>query len=161
METKAKKAKQIFEWTFIGLFIAIVVLIISVIAYKNYTQTDMYKESVTKRNFETVLHKLQKKDNVISLRVDKKLPVETGEAREEVFKNIPEDVFDDLVCHDYQAITDPEEKREIFAGECIIVYFKDNTYTTFYVASTGQLYWGTTLAVQCPSLMYYYYEVNS
>lgn len=141
------KAKTIVEWVIIGLFIFIIIFIVSIQIYRSVLKSDWYHEQQTKKSFSQITQKLN--ENINNIKID-----HAGEIQ--FIHDIPMDLFDDLHATDYQRIEDIEELREIWSQDCVTVFFEEGSPTSFFITENEEIYWGTDLKVECPSLLHWY-----
>ena len=145
------KAKRIAEWILIGLFIAIVASIASILIYRSVVNSDWYTERQARKSFEQMVEKVN--NDIKYIEVD-----DNVEYR--YIYDAPFELFDDLKIKSYERVEDIEKLLKIWRSEpCVTVFFNDNTATSFYIAEDGKLYWGALFEVDCPSLLDWFNEV--
>ena len=147
----SSKAKRIAEWILIGLFIAIVASIASILIYRSVVNSDWYTERQARKSFEQMVEKVN--NDIKYIEVD-----DNVEYR--YIYDAPFELFDDLKIKSYERVEDIEKLLKIWRSEpCVTVFFNDNTATSFYIAEDGKVYWGELFEVDCPSLLDWYNEV--
>ena len=151
------KSKRIAEWIVIGLFIAIVASIASILIYRSVVNSDWYTEKQWKKSYEQMVEKVNEPVNI------KYIEIELDDNKKD-FQNIedaPIELFDDIKIVSYEIVDDVER---IFAiqrnNPQITVFFNDKTATTFYITEDNKIYWGELFEVECPSLVDWYNEVG-
>ena len=149
----SSKAKIIAEWIFIGLFVAIVASVASILIYRSVVNSDWYTERQARKSYAQMVEKINDTDNIKYIEID--------------FDNdllyiydAPAELFDDLKITSYERVEDIEKLLALYRSEpCITVFFNDNTATSFYLTEDGKVYWGELFEVDCPSLLDWYNEV--
>jgi len=68
----------------------------------------------------------------------------------------PESLFDDMTCNDFNEIEDTQMVEEILTYDWIMVTFKDNSKSIYFISPQDEIYWGTSFKVECPSLLRWY-----
>ena len=144
-----KKATKLIEWIVIGLFIAIVTSVVSILIYRSVVNSDRYREWQTKKSFSQVAEKVNEAEKIDYIKVD-------GDGEDRFIYDIPAELFDDLSIKSYEHIEDIEKQIEIWSQGCVTVFYTDGTTTSFFITEEGELYWGTSLKVECPSLLAWY-----
>lgn len=74
----------------------------------------------------------------------------------EYFYDTPETLFDDMNCDNFDEIDDPAKVEEILTYDWIMVIFKDASKSIYHISPEGEIYWGTSFQVDCPSLLSWY-----
>ena len=149
-----KKITRIAEWVIIGLFIAIVASIASIMIYHSIVNSDWYSERQTKKSFSQVVKKVNEADNIQYIKVD-------DNTEERFVYDIPEELFDDLSAISYVPVENVEEWIEIWSQNCITVFYKDEEATTsFFITDDNELYW-VDIKIECPSLLSWFNEVRN
>ena len=147
------KAKRIAEWILIGLFIAIVASIASILIYRSVVNSDWYTERQARKSFEQMVEKVN--NDIKYIEVD-----DNVEYR--YIYDAPFELFDDLKIKNYKRVEDIEKLLEIWRSEpCVTVFFNDNTATSFYITEDGKMYWGELFEIESPSLLDWYAEIVS
>ena len=144
-----KKRTNIFEWIFIGLFLAMIVSFTSIQVYRAVINSDWFIEIQDKKNFTQTAEEVNTPSNIQYIRVE-------NIAGEYLVYDIPRELFDDLVITNYERIDDVEKRREIFRQNCITIFLNDNTSTSLFITDDGKLYWETYLRCECNSLLQWY-----
>jgi len=143
------KAKRIVEWIFIGLFLVIVVSFLSIQSYRAIVNSEWYVESQTKKGFSKTVEKLNDAYNIDYVKID-------YNSIERIVYDIPAELFDDISVKSYERISDVEKMIDIWSQDFVAVFFKDGSYTSFNITDDEEIYWGTDLKVECPSLLFLY-----
>ncbi len=146
------KVKKIMEWLIIGLFIAIVASITSILIYRAVINSDWYNEKQTKKYFSEVVERVNNIENITNIKVDDNIEVR-------FINEAPVELFDDMIAKSYERIEDIEKRHEIFRQGCVTVFYKDATQDSFFITDDGELYWGTDLKIECPSLLEWYNSI--
>ncbi len=146
------KIKRIATWIIIGLFIAIVVSISSIQIYRSVVNSDWYIEKQAKKSFYEVVEKVNNADEIKYIKVD-------DSTEERFVYDAPTELFDDLAVKSYERIDDVEKVVEILKQNCVTVFFNDGTTSSFFITYDGELYWGTDLKIECPSLLSWFEKV--
>jgi len=108
----------------------------------------VHREKAKKIFFETV-EKVNNPDPIKYIKID--------DNTEEIFVyDAPVELFDDLHVKSYEQIEDIEKPAEIWSQNCVTVFFNDGTATSFFITHSGEIYWGTSLKVECPSLLVWF-----
>lgn len=141
-----KKRINIFEWIFIGLFLAIIVSLVSIQVYRVVINSDWFIKIQDKNNFTQITEEINTPNNIKYIRVE-------NNADEYLIYDVPTELFDDLAIADYERVDDAEKRSEIFRQNCITVFRNDDTYTSFFITDDGKLYWETYLKCECNSLL--------
>lgn len=149
MEKKRINIFSIFEWIFIGLFLAIVVSFASIQVYRAVINSDWFIEIQDKKNFTQTAEEVNTPSNIKYIRAE-------NEADEYLIYDVPTELFDDLAITNYERVDDVEKRREIFRQNCITVFLNDNTSASFFITDDGKLYWETYLRCECNSLLEWY-----
>ena len=150
----SSKAKIIAEWIFIGLFVAIVASVASILIYRSVVNSDWYTERQARKSFEQMVEKVNNTDII------KYIEIEFDDNDLLNIYDAPAELFDDLKIIRYEQVDDIEKLLALYRSEpCITVFFNDNTATSFYIAEDGKVYWGELFEVDCPSLLDWYNEV--
>ena len=151
----SSKAKRIAEWIFIGLFVAIVASVASILIYRSVVNSDWYTERQARKSYAQMVEKINDTDNI------KYVEIEFDDDNDLLnIYDAPAELFDDLKIIRYEQVDDIEKLLALYRSEpCITVFFNDNTATSFYIAEDGELYWGALFEVDCPSLLDWYTEV--
>lgn len=145
------KARKIFEFTVIGLFIAIVASLVSICAYRAIIASDWYDSLQIKKNFLSATEKLWDESLIDNIGIS------DDDAGIEYFFDFDGDIFSDLSCDKYERLKDEERIREIYRSDWVTVFFKDGSQMSFFVTEDLRIYWGAT-EVTCPSLLEWYKE---
>ena len=150
----SSKAKIIAEWIFIGLFVAIVASVASILIYRSVVNSDWYTERQARKSFEQMVEKVNNTDII------KYIEIEFDDNDLLNIYDAPAELFDDLKIIRYEQVDDIEKLLALYRSEpCITVFFNDNTATSFYLTEDGKVYWGELFEVDCPSLLDWYNEV--
>lgn len=70
----------------------------------------------------------------------------------------PDYLFDDMTCDSFKEIDDPAKVEEILSYDWIMAVFKDASKSIYHISPEGEIYWGTSFTVECPSLLQWYKE---
>ncbi len=146
------KIKRIAEWIVIGSFIAIIVSISSIQIYRSVVNSDWYIEKQTEKRFYEMVEKVNDADRIKNIKVD-------DNTKERFIYDAPTELFDDLSIKNYERIDDVEKLVEIWRQNCVTVFFNDGTAESFFITYDGELYWGTDLKIECPSLLSWFEKV--
>lgn len=146
------KAKRWIEGILIGLFIAIVASILSIQIYRSVVNAEWYNEKQTKKKFLQVAEKVNDTDQIKCIKVDDNI-------EERFVYDAPAELFDDLAAKSYEHIEDVEKQIEIWTQGCVTVFYNDGTAASFFITDDGEIYWGTSLKIECPSLLTWYREI--
>ena len=76
----------------------------------------------------------------------------------EYFYDAPDSLFDDMTCDNFEEIDDTTMIDEILTYDWIMVVFKDASKSIYHISPEGEIYWGTSFEVKCPSLLRWYKE---
>lgn len=149
------KTKRIAEWIFIGLFVAIVASVASILIYRSVVNSDWYTERQARKSHAQMVEKINDTDNIKYVEIE----FDDGNDLLNIY-DVPAELFDDLKIIRYEQVDDIEKLLALYRSEpCITVFFNDNTATPFYIAEDGKLYWGALFEVDCPSLLDWFNEV--
>ena len=150
------KAKRIAEWILIGLFIAIVASVSSILIYRSVVNSDWYTERQARKSYAQMVEKVNDTDKI------KYIEIEFDNDNDLLYiYDAPAELFDDLKIIRYEQVEDIEKLLALYRSEpCITVFFNDNTASSFYLTEEGKLYWGELFEVDCPSLVDWYNEVS-
>lgn len=150
------KAKRIAEWILIGLFIAIVASVSSILIYRSVVNSDWYTERQAQKSYAQMVEKVNDTDKI------KYIEIEFDNDNDLLYiYDAPAELFDDLKIIRYEQVEDIEKLLALYRSEpCITVFFNDNTASSFYLTEEGKLYWGELFEVDCPSLVDWYNEVS-
>ena len=74
----------------------------------------------------------------------------------EYFYDAPDTLFDDMTCDNFKEIDDPVMVEEILTYDWIMLVFKDASKSIYHISPEGEIYWGTSFTVECPSLLSWY-----
>ena len=144
------KFKKIAEWTVIVLFLVIVVSVASIFIYRAVIGSDWYIEGQTEDGYNQMVKMVNNYENIDCIKVD----IDT----EEFIFDAPKELFDDISCKSFKPITDSEELVRLFKdGDFVTVFYRDGSYHSFSVID-GEVYWGGSLKVECPSLLAWLYN---
>ena len=151
----SSKAKRIAEWLFIGLFVAIVASVASILIYRSVVNSDWYTERQARKSYAQMVEKINDTDNI------KYVEIEFDDDNDLLnIYDAPAELFDDLKIIRYEQVDDIENLLALYRSEPrITVFFNDNTASSFYITEEGKLYWGELFEVDCPSLLDWYNEV--
>ena len=146
------KAKRNAEWILIGLFIAIVASIASILIYRSVVNSDWYTERQDRKNLEQKIESVNDVDNIKYIKVDDNI-------EERFIYDAPAELFDDITVISYEANMPIEKWREIFNKPMVTVFFVEGSPVSFNISDDGKVYSGA-FELQCPSLVSWYNEVS-
>ena len=144
------KIKKMAEWAVIILFGIIVVSLVSIFVYRAVISSDWYIEEQIKKSYNQMVEKVNDHDNI------KHIQTNIAETEGVIF-DVPSELFDDISCNNFRYVTDSEERYRIFKGDFVTVFYLDGTYTSFCILDR-EIYWGTDLKIECPSLLALIYD---
>ena len=145
------KAKRIIEGLLIGLFIAIVASIASILIYRSVVNSDWYTEKQDRKSLGQKLEAVNEVENIEYIKVD-------DNVEERFIYDAPAELFDDITIISYDRDMDDEKWREIFANPMVTVFFVEGSPVSFNISDDGKVYSGV-FELQCPSLVDWYNEV--
>ena len=151
MDMHSKKI-SIAEWIAIGVFLAIILLMVGILIYRSVVASDWYEEKQVAKAFAQVSEKLRDPEQIHSIKID-------GEGDPLYVTDIPADLFDEMTISEYLHIEDVAALEDVLVETCVVVFFTDDTQTSFYLTEDGEIYWGTSLVVECPALLDWYGEM--
>lgn len=144
----------IIKWVVI-VFCALVLLACSsVFIYKAVISSEWYHQRQLKKAFNQELVHINDHDKIIYVGISP----QGDDASWEYFYDTPETLFDDMTCDDFEEIDDTVKVEEILAYDWIMVIFKDASKSVYHISPEDEIYWGTSLKVDCPSLLRWYKE---
>lgn len=144
-----QKTKRIIERAAIVIAVCVALAVIAIIVFRVVTGPGREARERMEKSFTEMSAKLNGGKRIDHISLD----ASNGSYAE---KNVPDSMFDDISCDDFTAVDDVVLERNIFKGDCITVFYEDGTYTVFFMTADGELYWGTDLRIECPSLETWY-----
>lgn len=147
-----KRTKRI-ELICIGVFVAIIASFASIQIYRAVVNSDWYNEMQTQRSFQQIVKQVNDVDNIDYIKIYSKID---GVGEEKLFYDVPAELFDDISSKSYDRIEDINELIEIITQNFVTVFYKNGNPTSFYITDDGEIYWETSLKIECPSLLEWY-----
>lgn len=124
----------------------------SVYIYKAVITSEWYHQRQLKKAFHQEYAHVNMADKIIFIGISS-----NGEDGPwEYYYDAPESLFDDMTCDNFDEIDDPVRVEEILAYDWVMVVFKDASKSIYYISPEGEIYWGTSFTVECPSLLSWY-----
>lgn len=144
----------ILKWIVITLCGLFFLSLGSAYIYKAVINSEWYHQRQLKKAFKQEYAHINDNNKIIFIGIS-----ENGEDGPwEYFYDAPETLFDDMTCNDFTEIDDPAKVEEILAYDWIMAVFKDASKSIYHVSPEGEIYWGTSFTVDCPSLLSWYKE---
>lgn len=122
--------------------------------YRAVIQTEWYHKRQLKKAFNQEYAHINDADKIINVGISPN----GEEGPWEYFYDAPEYLFDDMTCDNFEEIDDPAKVEEILTYDWIMVIFKDASKSVYHISPEGEIYWGTSFQVECPSLLKWYKE---
>lgn len=142
----------ILKWIVI-VFCSIVLLgACSVYIYKAVISTEWYHLRQLKKAYHQEYVHINEADKIIYVGIS-----QNGEDGPWTYDyDAPESLFDDMTCDNFVEIEDPAKVEEILNYDWLMVVFKDASKSIYHISPSGEIYWGTSFTVECPSLLRWY-----
>lgn len=149
---KIKDKSNILKWVVILFAAVLVIAIASIFIYRAVIETEWYHAKQLEKGFEEEKIRLNEHDQIIYLALDQ------GDEDWEYFYDVPETIFDDMACYEFDEIDDVDTIRAIWREDCVAVHFKNGARIIFFITEEDEIYWGMSLKIECPSLLRWYKE---
>lgn len=149
---KLKDKSNILKWITIAFCMLFILAISSVFIFKAVKESDWYHEYKLKEAFQDELLHINEQDKIIYVGISPK----GDDNNWKYFRDVPDYLFDDMTCDNYDEIDDPDKVKEILGYDWIMVIFKDASKSLYFISPQDEIYWGTSFPVECPSLLNWY-----
>ena len=144
----------IIKWIVIAFCVLFFLACSSLFLYKAVITSDLYHTMQLKKAYKQEYAHINDYDKIIYIGISPK----GDENAWEYFYDVPESLFDDMTCNSFDEIDDPDRVEEILTYDWIMVVFKDASKSIYHLSPEGEIYWGTSFKVECPSLLSWYKE---
>ena len=146
MEGKRRNAPaSVFEWIMIVLFGIVVAAIVAVAVYRTVISSNFNEEGRNEQSYRDMWERINDPDEIDYIMIQ-------SSPEDRVVYNVPTELFDDLICDSFSSI-DQETSSRVFREKCVVVFFRDESFTVFNIDGNGKVYWAHSLKVTCPSLV--------
>ena len=149
-----KDKSVILKWITIVFCLLFLLVAGSGFIYKAVIETEWYHVRMLEKAFKEEQHHLNDHDKIIYVGISPQGNDDTWQ----YFYDVPENLFDDISCDNFDEIDDPEKVKEILGYDWIMVVFKDASKSMYFISPEEEIYWGTSFTVECPSLLQWYKE---
>lgn len=151
---KIKDKSKVLKWIVIVLCASFFLVLSGGFIFKAVTQTEWYHIRMMKKAFEEEFVHVNEESQIISVGIS---PAGQEDAWE-YYYDAPDELFDDMTCVSFKEIEDLETVQEILGYDWVMVTFRDSSKSIYFVSPEEEIYWGTSLQVECPSLLRWYRE---
>ncbi len=145
----SKKTLRIIEISAIAALATVVIIYISITAYRAVISSDWYNERLAEKSFANVFECVNDSDSIKYIKVDDNI-------EERFIEDVPAELFDDMRAISYERTDNIEKLRDIWSQGCVTVFFYDGKNESFFITDDGEIYWGVDLQVECLSLLNWY-----
>jgi len=144
----------ILKWIVIVVCVLFFLSLGSLHIYKSVITSEWYHLRQLKKAFTQEYAHINDHDKIIYVGISS-----NGEDGPwEYFYDTPDTLFDDMTCENFNEIDDPFVVDEILTYDWIMLVFKDASKSIYHISPEGEIYWGTSFTVDCPSLLSWYKE---
>ena len=144
----------ILKWLLLGVIVIFILAICPIFVYRAVITTEWYHQRQLKKAFTQEYAHINDHDKIIYVGISSN----GEEGPWEYFYDTPDTLFDDLSCVNFKEIDDPVKVEEILTYDWIMAVFKDASKSIYHISPEGEIYWGTSFTVDCPSLLRWYKE---
>lgn len=140
---------KIADKVVLAVFLVMAAAIASGFIYRSVTNSGRYQEGQARKEFQELEAKVKDAEGIMHIAIDR---IDSGQ---QFIYDVPEKLFEDLVCAGYSRVTEEEKQREISKSDVVIVVYEDESYSIFHITEEGEVYWNY-LKMNCPSLVEWY-----
>lgn len=151
---KIKDKSVILKWIVIVLVVAFFLVLCCGYIFKAVKQTEWYHLRMMEKAYETEYVHVNEASQILSVGISPEGKDDTWE----YFYEVPKTLFDDMTCDNFEEIEEPGKVQEILSYDWIMVTFRDASKSIYFISPQGDIYWGTSLKIECPSLLRWYKE---